>query len=204
MPENALLSITAPGLFPNPERFRETFARPVEKGDAGLLARLRLRIRPLMMQLSLHPALIGEDGSGGSSKIDLLVEQLQDVTGSGHRALVFGQFTGFLAHVCNALDAAGVCHAYLDGTSRDREGIIDAFQQGSVPVFLISLKAGGFGLNLTEADYCFLLDPWWNPATETQAVDRTRRIGQDRTVMVYRLIPRPPYRGMVWRWRPGK
>jgi SNF2 family DNA or RNA helicase len=86
------------------------------------------------------------------------------------------------------LDAAGVSYCYLDGKTRDRAAVLDLFKSGSVPVFLISLKAGGFGLNLTEADYCFLLDPWWNPATEAQAVDRTHRIGQTRNVMVYRLI----------------
>ncbi|NYD39042.1 SNF2-related protein [Actinomycetospora corticicola] len=250
----SLLSITAPGLFPNSEQFRETFAKPIEKGDAELLARLRRRIRPLVLrrtkeqvapdlppkqeqvlpvelapahqrlyqrilqrerarilqllddvddnriailasitklrQLSLHPALVGEDGAGGSAKIDLLVEQLADVIGGGHRALVFSQFTGFLTHVREALEAAGIPYAYLDGTTRDRASAIAGFTDGDAPVFLISLKAGGFGLNLTQADYCFLLDPWWNPATEAQAIDRTHRIGQDRTVMVYRLISR--------------
>jgi SNF2 family DNA or RNA helicase len=81
-----------------------------------------------------------------------------------------------------------VAYSYLDGSTRKRPEVVRRFKEGSVPVFLISLKAGGFGLNLTEADYCFLLDPWWNPATETQAVDRTHRIGQTRNVMVYRLI----------------
>ncbi|NMO89168.1 DEAD/DEAH box helicase [Actinomycetospora sp. TBRC 11914] len=251
----ALLSITSPGLFPSPDRFRESFARPIEKGDAETLGRLRRRVRPLvlrrtkeqvspelpakqqqvlpvdlapahrrlydrtlqrerqkilallddvdgnrftilasitrMRQLALHPALGGGDGAGGgSAKIDLLVEQLRDVIASGHRALVFSQFTGFLAHVRDALEAAGIAHAYLDGTTRDRAAAIAGFTDGGAPVFLISLKAGGFGLNLTEADYCFLLDPWWNPATEAQAIDRAHRIGQDRTVMVYRLIAR--------------
>jgi SNF2 family DNA or RNA helicase len=79
-------------------------------------------------------------------------------------------------------------YCYLDGSTRDRPAVLARFKSGSVPMFLISLKAGGFGLNLTEADYCFLLDPWWNPATEAQAVDRTHRIGQTRNVVVYRLI----------------
>ena len=106
----------------------------------------------------------------------------------GHRALVFSQFTGFLDKVRGRLDAAGVQYCYLDGKTRNRATMVQRFKEGSDPVFLISLKAGGFGLNLTEADYCFLLDPWWNPATEAQAVDRTHRIGQTRNVMVYRLI----------------
>lgn len=79
-------------------------------------------------------------------------------------------------------------YCYLDGKTRNRATVLEQFKSGGAPVFLISLKAGGFGLNLTEADYCFLLDPWWNPATETQAIDRAHRIGQTRQVMIYRLI----------------
>ncbi len=250
----SLLSITAPGLFPSPTRFREHYARPIEKQtDPELLARLRRRIKPLvkrrtkeqvaadlpakqeqvleveldprhrriyqrhlqrerqkvlglvhdvdrnrftilrsltlLRQLSLHPALVEpEHAHLGAGKIDALVDQLRDVIDGGHRALVFSQFTGFLAHVRERLDAAGVEYTYLDGTTRNRPSVIRRFKDGAAPVFLISLKAGGFGLNLTEADYCFLLDPWWNPATEAQAVDRTHRIGQTRNVMVYRLI----------------
>jgi SNF2 family DNA or RNA helicase len=86
------------------------------------------------------------------------------------------------------LSAAGFELCYLDGSTRNRQDVLTTYKDGAAPVFLISLKAGGFGLNLTEADYCFLLDPWWNPATEAQAVDRTHRIGQTRNVMVYRLI----------------
>jgi SNF2 family DNA or RNA helicase len=110
------------------------------------------------------------------------------VVAEGHRALVFSQFTGFLGTVRRRLDAEGLPYAYLDGRTRDRQKRIDEFRSGRAPVFLISLKAGGFGLNLTEADYVFVLDPWWNPAVEAQAVDRTHRIGQDKTVMVYRLV----------------
>ncbi len=102
--------------------------------------------------------------------------------------LVFSQFTGFLGRVRARLDAEGVSYCYLDGKTRNRAAVLEQFKSGGAPVFLISLKAGGFGLNLTEADYCFLLDPRWNPATEAQAVDRTHRIGQTKNVMVYRLI----------------
>ncbi|HLL92874.1 MAG TPA: C-terminal helicase domain-containing protein, partial [Solirubrobacteraceae bacterium] len=118
------------------------------------------------------------------------LSQLQDVAAGGHRALVFSQFTRFLRQVRERLDAAGIESCYLDGKTRDRAAVLRRFKDGTDPVFLISLKAGGFGLNLTEADYCFLLDPWWNPATETQAIDRTHRIGQTRPVMVYRTIAR--------------
>ena len=113
----------------------------------------------------------------------------REVAGGGHRALVFSQFTGFLGQVRERLDAAGIEYCYLDGTHpRPGRRSSSGSRTATAPVFLISLKAGGFGLNLTEADYCFLLDPWWNPATEAQAVDRTHRIGQTRNVMVYRLV----------------
>src|SRR5699024_3468205 len=105
-----------------------------------------------------------------------------------HRALVFSQFTSYLRAVAAELDAQGIAYEYLDGSTRDRTKVIESFRTGSVAVFLISLKAGGFGLTLTEADYVFLLDPWWNPAAESQAIDRTHRIGQTRSVMVYRLV----------------
>ncbi|MCM3887250.1 DEAD/DEAH box helicase [Frankia sp. R82] len=252
----SLLSITAPGLFPNRTRFQEYYARPIEKlGDADLLGQLRNRIRPLLIrrtkeqvapdlpakqeqvidvdlhprhrklyqvrlqrerqrvlglvddmnrnrftilqslttlrQLSLHAGLVDEAHDAlASAKIDILLEQLRDVVDGGHRALVFSQFTRFLGKVRDALTAAGIEYCYLDGTTRDRPAVLRRFKSGAVPVFLISLKAGGTGLNLTEADYCFLLDPWWNPATEAQAVDRAHRIGQTRNVMVYRLVAR--------------
>ena len=250
----SLLSITAPGLFPDPGRFREYYTKPIERdGQAGLLAQLRRRIRPLVLrrtkeqvaadlpakqeqvlevelhprhrklyqthlqrerqkvlsliddldtnrfmilrsltllrQLSLHGALIDDAHLDmPCAKIDMLLGQLQDVAAGGHRALVFSQFTRFLGRVRERLDAAGIESCYLDGKTRDRAAEVQRFKDGTAPAFLISLKAGGFGLNLTEADYCFLLDPWWNPATEAQAVDRTHRIGQSRNVMVYRLI----------------
>ncbi|HEV7976202.1 DEAD/DEAH box helicase [Amycolatopsis sp.] len=143
----------------------------------------------LLRQLSLHAGLVDEKHRNlPCAKVDALLEQLHDVTDGGHRALIFSQFTGFLDIVRERLDADGIEYCYLDGKTRNRAKVLERFKNGSVPVFLISLKAGGFGLNLTEADYCFLLDPWWNPATETQAVDRTHRIGQTRNVMVYRLI----------------
>ncbi|HEY2281497.1 MAG TPA: helicase-related protein, partial [Streptosporangiaceae bacterium] len=145
----------------------------------------------LLRQLSLHAGLVDDEHDGlASAKIDTLLEHLAEVIGGGHRALVFSQFTGFLGKVRERLDADGINYCYLDGSTRDRAAVISSFKDGGAPVFLISLKAGGFGLNLTEADYCFLLDPWWNPATEAQAVDRTHRIGQTRNVMVYRLVSR--------------
>ncbi|MDJ0459173.1 DEAD/DEAH box helicase [Arthrobacter sp. NQ7] len=143
----------------------------------------------LLRQLSLDVSLVDPSLSAvRSSKLDVLFEQLEDLVAEGHRALIFSQFTGFLGKVRERLDEEEIEYCYLDGGTRNRADVVSEFKNGSAPVFLISLKAGGFGLNLTEADYVFLLDPWWNPASEAQAVDRTHRIGQARNVMVYRLV----------------
>lgn len=150
-----------------------------------------LKSLTVLRQLALHPGLVDPAQAGlPGAKIDVLAEHLREVAAGGHRALVFSQFTRFLGMIRDRLDAEGIDYCYLDGRTRDRHKAIQRFKEGDAPVFLISLKAGGFGLNLTEADYCFLLDPWWNPAVEAQAIDRTHRIGQTRTVMVYRLIAR--------------
>ncbi|MCI9887761.1 helicase [Micrococcales bacterium 31B] len=142
-----------------------------------------------LRQAALDVALVDPSHEGvPSTKLDFLVETLQEIIAEEHRVIVFSQFTGFLGRVREVLTAAGIDFAYLDGSTRKRADVIDAFKQGEAPVFLISLKAGGFGLNLTEADYCIVLDPWWNPAAEEQAVDRVHRIGQTKSVMVYRLV----------------
>jgi SNF2 family DNA or RNA helicase len=156
----------------------------VEHNRITILASLtRLR------QLALDPVLVDPVHEGvGSAKVDELLDRLEELASEGHRALVFSQFTRFLGRVRTRLDAAGIAYAYLDGRTRKRAEVVEGFRQGSAPVFLISLKAGGVGLNLTEADYVFVLDPWWNPAVEAQAIDRTHRIGQTRPVMVYRLV----------------
>lgn len=253
----SLFSIVAPGLFPSARKFTEDYVRVIDGNDKAVaaerLARLRRRIRPLMMRrtkelvakdlpakqeqvlqidleprhrklydtflqrerqkllgliddidknrfiifrsltllrmLSLDASLVDEAYSSvPSSKLDALFEQLEDVLAEGHRALVFSQFTSFLKKAAARLDEQGTPYAYLDGSTLRRSDVINRFKHGDAPVFLISLKAGGFGLNLTEADYVFLLDPWWNPASEAQAVDRTHRIGQTRNVMVYRMV----------------
>jgi superfamily II DNA or RNA helicase len=148
-----------------------------------------LRSLMLLRRLALDPALVDDAYARvPATKVDVLLERVREVVDEGHRALVFSQFTGFLRTVRTRLDAAGLAYAYLDGATRDRARRIAEFRDGDAPLFLISLKAGGSGLTLTEADYVFLLDPWWNPAVEAQAVDRTHRIGQTRAVMVYRLV----------------
>lgn len=142
-----------------------------------------------LRRLALDASLIDEKyASVESSKLDYLEENLPEIIGEGHRALIFSQFTGYLKKIAERLDKLGIKYLYLDGTTRNRAAVLDAFEDGEAPVFLISLKAGGVGLNLTSADYCFIMDPWWNPAAEQQAVDRVHRIGQTKNVMVYRLV----------------
>ena len=265
----ALLSLTAPGLFPSIRRFREDYTRAIEQLPTDqptalsaaaasahrekTLDRLRRRVRPFLLRrakdvvasdlpakqeqqitvalspahqelydrvlqrerqkvlgllddldrqrfivfrsltllrmLALAPGLVDErDAHLGSAKLDELLERLVEIAAEGHRALVFSQFTSFLDLAAERLDAAGLAYAHLDGSTARRGDVVERFRAGDAPVFLISLKAGGFGLTLVEADYVFLLDPWWNPAAESQAIDRAHRIGQTRSVFVYRLI----------------
>ena len=143
----------------------------------------------LLRLLALAPSLVDLGGGGlGSSKLDALRDRLAELAAEGRRALVFSQFTSYLDIVERDLRAHGIGVSRLDGSTPRRAAVIDAFRHGDDPVFLISLKAGGVGLTLTEADCVFLLDPWWNPAAEQQAIDRTHRIGQTKPVTVYRLI----------------
>jgi superfamily II DNA or RNA helicase len=158
----------------------------IEKSRMQILEAL-LRLR----QAACDPGLIDPNTDASSAKVELLLDELRDVLASGHRALVFSQFTSFLAIVRAALDAQGIEYLYLDGKTADRQSLVERFQSADgPPLFLISLKAGGLGLNLTNADYIFLLDPWWNPAVEAQAIDRAHRIGRTRPVVAYRLIAR--------------
>jgi superfamily II DNA or RNA helicase len=159
----------------------------IERSTAHLLEAL-LRLR----QAACHPGLIDPTRRHKSSaKLEVLLEQLSRLGEEGHKALVFSQFTSLLSIVRERLDAQHVSYEYLDGKTRDRAARVAHFQADeSVRYFLISLKAGGLGLNLTAADYVFILDPWWNPAVEAQAIDRTHRIGQTRHVFAYRLIAR--------------
>jgi superfamily II DNA or RNA helicase len=145
-----------------------------------------------MRQAACHPGLVDKKRTGETSaKLDALFAELPTLIEGGHKILVFSQFTSLLAIVRGDARHRGLAHAYIDGASRDREAQVKRFQEDpSVPLFLISLKAGGLGLNLTAAEYIFLLDPWWNPAVEAQAIDRAHRIGQSRNVFAYRLVAR--------------
>ncbi|MEQ9319367.1 MAG: DEAD/DEAH box helicase, partial [Polyangiaceae bacterium] len=149
-----------------------------------LEALLRLR------QAACHPGLVHEARRDeDSAKGNRLLSHLDELVAAGHKALVFSQFTTLLRIVAKRLDERGHDHAYLDGKTRDRAAAVERFQTDpTCGVFLLSLKAGNAGLNLTAADYVFLLDPWWNPAVEAQAIDRAHRIGQTRPVVAYRLV----------------
>lgn len=250
----ALMSLSAPGVFPRWKTFRERIQRPIEnEGNHRALERVRQLSAPLILrrtkedvapelpdkvdsvlhvelapshrrlydryltrerakilglmddfsanrmevlasitrlrQLALDPALVSpNDAEVGSAKIDVLCEHLEEIVPRGHRVLVFSQFTSYLERIRQAVEARGISVVQLDGSTRKRPEVIRRFHEGEAPVFLISLKAGGTGLTLTEADYVYMMDPWWNPAAEAQAIDRAHRIGQTKKVNVYRLV----------------
>ncbi|MFO0740982.1 MAG: DEAD/DEAH box helicase [Labilithrix sp.] len=164
---------------------KELAAKLAEGG--GVLAALEALLR--LRQASCHAALVPGQKADSSSKVEALLDALEDAAADGHKALVFSQWTSLLDLVEPHLQNANIRFTRLDGSTKDRGAVVDAFQDpGGPPVLLASLKAGGTGLNLTAADHVFLLDPWWNPAAEDQAADRAHRIGQDRPVMVYRLV----------------
>lgn len=164
-----------------------------------LEALLRLR------QAACHPGLVDPTHAAGpSAKLDVLLPRLQELVEDGRKVLVFSQFTSLLALLRTRLDESGLTYEYLDGRTRNREARVHRFQEGPCPLFLISLKAGGLGLNLTAAEYVFLLDPWWNPAVEAQAIDRAHRIGQTRAVFAWRLIARDTVEEKVLELQAGK
>jgi Superfamily II DNA/RNA helicases, SNF2 family len=165
--------------------------RVAEKG----LNRSKIHILEALLrtrQAACHPGLVdAKRVNEPSAKLDKLFEELPILIDERHKVLVFSQFTSLLAIVQREMKARDIKYAYLDGKTRDREAEVKRFQEDpDIPVFLISLKAGGLGLNLTAADYVFLLDPWWNPAVEAQAIDRAHRIGQSRNVVAFRLVAR--------------
>ena len=158
--------------------------RDVDANRMSVLASItRLR------QLALDPALVEKSYAHvGSAKIEYLADRLDEIVPLGHQALVFSQFTSFLERIRHMLERRGISVVQLDGSTRGRAEVIEKFRSGQAQVFLISLKAGGSGLTLTEADYVYVMDPWWNPAAEEQAIDRAHRIGQTKKVNVYRMV----------------
>ena len=170
-------------------------ARLSEKVETAGFGRSKMHVLEALLRLrqaACHPGLMSPDlADEPSAKLDLLIDRLREVVQEGHKALVFSQFTKFLAIVKKSVEKEGWNYEYLDGRTRKREQRVARFQEDpDCRLFLISLKAGGVGLNLTAAEYIFLLDPWWNPAVESQAVDRAHRIGQQNPVFAYRLIGR--------------
>jgi len=142
-----------------------------------------------LRQLCLHPKMIDSKYRGSSGKFDLLMMEIEKVLNEGHKVLVFSSFVKMLSIIKNELLDRGIKYSYLDGSSKNRESIVAEFQESKeARPFLISIKAGGLGLNLTSADYVFIVDPWWNPAVEMQAMDRAHRIGQENPVFVYKMI----------------
>ena len=173
------------------EHFREQLLCEMENSSEGEAQMMVLQALTKLRQICNSPALIStesEDYGTQSIKLDILMRNLREIE-SEHKALVFSQFTSMLALVKKRLELEGIPYVYLDGSTTNREAVVQQFQEDDeIRVFLISLKAGGTGLNLTAADYVFLIDPWWNPAVENQAIDRSYRIGQEKHVNAYRLV----------------
>jgi SNF2 family DNA or RNA helicase len=178
------------------DELREHYrASLLQRIDSAGINRAKIQILEALLRLrqaAIHPALLDTARSDESSaKLDMLLPRLLEVIDEGHKVLVFSQFTSMLAIVRQHLDRSKLVYEYLDGKTRDRQARVERFQNDpACKLFLISLKAGGVGLNLTAAQYVFLLDPWWNPAVEAQAIDRAHRIGQTQRVFAYRLIAR--------------
>ncbi len=177
------------------EELRAHYRDALLRKDTAELNRSKIEVLEALLRLrqaACHPGLINPELSGDSSaKLDILLPSVSEVVEEGHKVLVFSQFTSFLAIVRERLDQEKLTYEYLDGRTRNRAAKVERFQTDpNCPIFLISLKAGGLGLNLTAAEYVYLLDPWWNPAVEAQAIDRSHRIGQTQHVFAYRLICR--------------
>jgi SNF2 family DNA or RNA helicase len=166
----------------------ETLASEKKSGAARVaMLTVLLRLRQVCSDLRL----VGETPENRSGKLELLMELIEEAIDGGHRMLVFSQFVSMLRLIEEELKNEGISYGYLDGQTKDRAGAVDQFQSASeIPVFLISLKAGGTGLNLSAADTVLHVDPWWNPAVEDQATDRAHRIGQTQVVTSYKLITR--------------
>jgi non-specific serine/threonine protein kinase len=171
------------------ENYRNQLLDVITKDGLGNVRMKILEALLRLRQIANHPRLVDPMNASGSGKFEAILETLETLRSEGHKALVFSQFVGMLTILRQALDSEDIPYAYLDGKTNNRQEIVDRYQNTpELPFFLISLKAGGVGLNLTAADYVVHIDPWWNPAVERQATDRTHRIGQDKPVFVYKFI----------------
>ena len=169
--------------------YRNDLLNTMEGGSGGKKQIQILQGLTALRQLANHPLMIDEDYDSDSGKFENVMHTLDNVLKGGHKVLIFSQFVKHLAIFRKQLDQDQINYAYLDGSTKNRAEVVSNFQGNEdVRVFLISIKAGGVGLNLTQADYVFILDPWWNPAVEQQAIDRTHRIGQDKKVFIYKFI----------------
>lgn len=171
--------------------YRDQLAHLDQAGDFEPLKLVFLEGLLRLRQIACDAGLVAKPGDPElpSNKLDYLLAQLATLVGSGHKVVVFSQFVTFLHRIRSALEERGLLYSYLDGQTRQRDRVVKSFQdEPSVSIFLVSVKAGGVGLNLTAADYCFIMDPWWNPAVEQQAIDRLHRMGQKRSVFVYKLL----------------
>lgn len=171
--------------------YRNKILDTIERSGIKKSQLLLLQGLTKLRQIANHPKMVEEDFEGGSGKLEDITYMIESALSEGHKILIFSQFVKHLNIIRQYFDKEGMQYAYLDGATKDRQGQVDLFQKNKeIKLFLISLRAGGLGLNLTEADYVFLLDPWWNPAIEEQAVDRAHRIGQKKTVFTYKFIAR--------------
>lgn len=174
------------------DKVRLLFKKQIEEDFENSAAKAKFKVLEgltKLRQICCHPALLDTATQIESAKMELMLETLDDIVAEGHKVLIFSQFTSMLALIKPELDKRMIKYSYLDGKTDKRQAVVDHFNDTEEQkVFLISLKAGGVGLNLTSADYVFIYDPWWNPAVESQAVDRSHRIGQKNTVFVYRFV----------------
>jgi SNF2 family DNA or RNA helicase len=169
--------------------YRNELLRSIEDGTYAKTQIQVLQGLIKLRQIANHPAMIDADYEGDSGKFENVTHTLASVLDGGHKVLIFSQFVKQLGIYRDYFDKEGISYVYLDGSTQNRGDVVKKFQEDKkTRVFLISIKAGGVGLNLTEADYVFILDPWWNPAVEQQAIDRTHRIGQTKNVFIYKFI----------------
>lgn len=185
---------------------RQEFEQEVKENGFGKSQIKILTLLTRLRQVCCHPGLFLDSYEGGSGKLEMLKEIVGDAISGGHRILVFSQFTEMLNIIRNELKAEGISHFYLDGSTaaQERMRLVHEFNAGKADVFLISLKAGGTGLNLTGADVVIHYDPWWNPAVEDQATDRAYRIGQQRAVQVYKLIAKDTIEEKIYKLQEKK